>query len=87
MEVQSYKEDNKRLMREKSQINARVLQSLNQLQRQTKKESIQDKRKKACVRKEEMLVEELVILEVLADLMDITHLLTQEGSFMHQMIL
>jgi hypothetical protein len=37
MEVQSYKEDNERLMREKSQINARVLQSLNQLQRQTKK--------------------------------------------------
>ena len=31
MEVQSYKEDNERLMREKSQINSRVLQSLNQL--------------------------------------------------------
>jgi hypothetical protein len=28
MEVQSYKEDNERLMREKSQINARVLQIL-----------------------------------------------------------
>jgi hypothetical protein len=39
MEVMSYKEDNERLMREKSQINARVLQSLNQLQRQTKKGS------------------------------------------------
>jgi hypothetical protein len=39
MEVQSYKEDNKRLMREKNQINARVLQSLNKLQRQTKKGS------------------------------------------------
>jgi hypothetical protein len=31
IEVQSYKVDNERLMREKSQINARVLQSLNQL--------------------------------------------------------
>jgi BioD-like phosphotransacetylase family protein len=39
MEVQSYKEDNERLMREKIQINARVLQSLNQFQRQTKKGS------------------------------------------------
>jgi L-serine deaminase len=39
MEVQSYKEDNERLMREKSQINARVLQSLNQLQRKMKKGS------------------------------------------------
>ena len=33
MEVHSYKEDNERLMREQSQINAQVLQSLNQLQR------------------------------------------------------
>jgi hypothetical protein len=39
MEVQSYKENNKRVVREKSQINARVLQSLNHLQRQTKKGS------------------------------------------------
>jgi FtsZ-binding cell division protein ZapB len=39
MEVQRYKEENERLMREKSHINARVLQSLNQLQRQTKKGS------------------------------------------------
>ena len=31
MEVQSYKEENERLMREKSQINSRVLRSLNQL--------------------------------------------------------
>jgi hypothetical protein len=37
--VQSYTSDNERMMREKSQINARVLQSLNQLQRQTKKGS------------------------------------------------
>jgi hypothetical protein len=36
IEVQSYKEDNERLMREKNQINAQVMQSLNQLQRQTK---------------------------------------------------
>jgi hypothetical protein len=39
MEVQSYKADNERLMREKSQINAQVLKSLNQLQRKTKKGS------------------------------------------------
>jgi FtsZ-binding cell division protein ZapB len=39
MEVQSYKADNERLMREKSQINARVLWSLNHLQRKMKKES------------------------------------------------
>jgi hypothetical protein len=37
MEVQSYKADNERLMREKIQINSRVLQRLNQLQRQMKK--------------------------------------------------
>jgi hypothetical protein len=39
MEVHGYKEDNERLMREKIQINARVLWSLNQLQRQMKKGS------------------------------------------------
>jgi hypothetical protein len=39
IEVQSYKEDNERLMREQSRINARVLQSLNQVQRKTKKGS------------------------------------------------
>jgi len=39
MEVKRYKEDNEKLMREKSQINSQVLQSLNQLQRQMKKES------------------------------------------------
>jgi hypothetical protein len=42
IEVQSYKEDNERLMREKSQINARVLQSLNQLQGQAKNGSKQE---------------------------------------------
>jgi hypothetical protein len=39
MEVQIYKVDNERLMREKIQINVRVLQSLNQLLRQMKKGS------------------------------------------------
>jgi hypothetical protein len=39
MEVQSYKVYNKRLMREKIQINARVFHNLNQLQRKTKKVS------------------------------------------------
>jgi hypothetical protein len=39
MEVQIYKADNERLMREKNQINYRVFQSLNQLQRQMKKGS------------------------------------------------
>jgi hypothetical protein len=39
MEVQSYKANNERLMREKSQINFRMLQSLNQLQIQMKKGS------------------------------------------------
>jgi hypothetical protein len=39
MEVHSYKANNERLMREKSQINARVLQRLYQLQRQMKKGS------------------------------------------------
>jgi hypothetical protein len=33
--------------------------------------------------KEEMTVEELVIQEVLAELIDITHLPTQQGNFMH----
>jgi FtsZ-binding cell division protein ZapB len=39
MEVQSYKEDNERLMREKIHINAQVLQILDQFQRQMKKGS------------------------------------------------
>ena len=39
MEVQSYKEDNEKLMREKIQINDRVLHILNELQRQKKKGS------------------------------------------------
>ena len=42
MEVQRYKENNRRLTREKSQINARVLQILNQLQRQTNNGSKQE---------------------------------------------
>jgi hypothetical protein len=37
--------------------------------------------------KEGMIVEELVILEVIAELMDTTHLLTQKEIFMHRMIL
>ena len=37
--------------------------------------------------KEDMLVEELVILEVLEELMDTTHLLTQKEIFMHRMIM
>jgi hypothetical protein len=39
IEVQSYKEDNERLMKEQNQINAQVMQSLNQLHRETKKGS------------------------------------------------
>jgi hypothetical protein len=39
IEVQSYKEDNERLMREQNQINSQVMQSLNQLQRKTKRGS------------------------------------------------
>jgi hypothetical protein len=42
IEVWSYKVDNERMMREKSQINARVLQILNQLQRQTNNGSKQE---------------------------------------------
>jgi hypothetical protein len=37
--------------------------------------------------KEGMIVEELVIPEALAKLMDTTHFLTQKESFMHRMIL
>jgi hypothetical protein len=33
--------------------------------------------------KEEMIVEDLIIQEVLAELIDTTHLLTQQESFMH----
>jgi hypothetical protein len=36
--------------------------------------------------KEGMIVEELVIPEVLAKLMETTHLLTQKKCFMHRMI-
>jgi len=37
--------------------------------------------------KEGMIMEDLVILEVLAELMDTTHLLTQKEIFMHRMIM
>jgi hypothetical protein len=36
--------------------------------------------------KEGMIVEELIIPEVLEELMDTTHLLTQKESFMHRKI-
>ena len=39
IEVQSYKADNERLVREYTQINSRVMQRLNQLQRKTKRGS------------------------------------------------
>ena len=39
IKMQSYKVDNERLMREKNQINAQVLQSLNQLQIQARNRS------------------------------------------------
>jgi hypothetical protein len=41
-----------------------------------RRDQTQDKRKKAGVMKGEMIVEELAILEVLAEIMDTTHLLT-----------
>jgi hypothetical protein len=46
----------------------------------------QYKRKKVGAMKEGMIVGELVIPEVLAELMETTHLLTQKESFMHRMI-
>jgi hypothetical protein len=55
IEVKRYKEDNERLMREKIQINDRVLQSLNQLQRKTKKgsNSKQEEEGMFCERRED----------------------------------
>jgi hypothetical protein len=44
---------------------------------------VQSKRKREDVMKEEMTAEELVIQEVLAELIDITHLPTQQGNFIH----
>jgi hypothetical protein len=43
----------------------------------------QNKRKREYVMKEEMTTEELVIQELLAKLMEITQLPTQQGNFMH----
>jgi hypothetical protein len=43
----------------------------------------QNMRKGEDVMKKEMTAEELVIQEVLAELIDITHLPTQQGNFMH----
>jgi hypothetical protein len=43
----------------------------------------QDKRKEADIMKEEMIVEEQVIPEVVEELIDTTHLLTQQEMFMH----
>jgi hypothetical protein len=87
MEVQSYKEDNERPMREKIQINSRVLQSLNQLQRQKKKgsNSIQEEEGKCHERRDDRGRDGYS--EVLVELMDTTHLLTHKEIFMHKMIL
>jgi hypothetical protein len=46
----------------------------------------QSKRKKEGVMKEEMIMEEWVIPEVLEELIDTTHLLTQQENFMHMNI-
>ena len=43
----------------------------------------QSERKEAGIMKEEMIVEELVIPEVLVELIDTIHLLTRQESFMH----
>jgi hypothetical protein len=43
----------------------------------------QDMRKKVDIMKEEITTEDPVTQEVLVELIDITHLLTQQGSFMH----
>ena len=40
-------------------------------------------KKKESVMKEEMIMEEMVIQEVLVELIDTTHLLTQQEIFMH----
>ena len=41
----------------------------------------QDRRKKTNIMKEEITTEDLDIQEVLAELIDIIHLLTQQGNF------
>jgi hypothetical protein len=43
----------------------------------------QGKRKKVDIMKEEINAEDIVILEVLEEIKNITHLLTQQGNFMH----
>ena len=43
----------------------------------------QRKRRKVGVMKEEMIMEEMVILEVLVEIIDTIDLLTQKGIFMH----
>jgi len=43
----------------------------------------QNMRKREDVMKEEMIVEDMVIHEVLEKLIDITHLLNQQEIFMH----
>jgi hypothetical protein len=43
----------------------------------------QGRRKEPGIMKEEMIVEELVIQEILADLINTAHLLTQQEGLMH----
>jgi hypothetical protein len=43
----------------------------------------QDRRKKVDIMKEEITTKEMVIQEVQEELIDITHLLTQQGNFIH----
>jgi hypothetical protein len=52
-----------------------------------RRDQTQNKRKKEGAIKEGMIVEELAIPEVLVELMDTTHLLTQKERFMHRKIL
>jgi hypothetical protein len=54
IEMQSYKEDNEKMMREQNQINAQVMQSLNQLHRQAKNGSDSRHEEEGRIMKEEI---------------------------------
>jgi hypothetical protein len=81
IEVHSYKVDNERLMREKIQINSRVQQSLNQLQRKTKNGSKQEEEGRYHERRDDH--GRAGYSRSARELIEITHLLTQQEGLMH----
>jgi hypothetical protein len=83
IEVQSYKEDNEKMMKEQNQINSQMMQILNQLQRQAKNGSGSRQGEEGRQHERRDNYRRASHSRRVVELIDITHLLTQLGSLMH----